>query len=109
VGAEPGRRGYPSVGAYRSAASTGAVDSTLRHDVDAARATSTHGFAYSDTATTAVLVDAYPLWLEAVERVLQSLGVSVAGKVTSPADAIELLEWVQPALLVTRSGLREER
>jgi len=48
-----------------------------------------------------VLADAYPLWLEAVERVLRPLGVSVAGKATSPADAVELLEELRPALLVT--------
>jgi DNA-binding NarL/FixJ family response regulator len=48
-----------------------------------------------------VLADAYPLWLDAVERVLRPLGVSVVGKATLPADAIELLERLRPALLVT--------
>jgi two-component system, NarL family, response regulator DegU len=50
---------------------------------------------------TAVLADAYPLWLEAVERVLRPLAVSVVGKGTSPAEAIELLKRTNPALLVT--------
>jgi DNA-binding NarL/FixJ family response regulator len=59
------------------------------------------GEAESGAVISAVLADAYPLWLEAVERVLRPLGVWVAGKVTSPAEAIELLEELQPELLVT--------
>jgi DNA-binding NarL/FixJ family response regulator len=50
---------------------------------------------------TAVVADAYPLWLEAVELVLDDLGVLTVGKATSASEAVRLIEEHQPQLLVT--------
>ena len=103
MGAQPEHpgSGYRYVRAYRDAGGARATDAASRHDVAPKGAAGTDGGADSATAVTAVLADAYPLWLDAVERVLRPLGVSVAGKATSPADAVKLLEELQPALLVT--------
>ena len=49
----------------------------------------------------AVLLDRQPLWLEAVECVLNRTGVRVAGKATSPSVALDLLEELQPDVFVT--------
>jgi DNA-binding NarL/FixJ family response regulator len=49
----------------------------------------------------AVLLDRHPLWLEAVERVVQRTGVAVVGRATSPAIALELVGAHQPDLFVT--------
>jgi DNA-binding NarL/FixJ family response regulator len=104
LGAQPEHpgSGYPNVPAYRAA-------SLLARDADAVPGQDdavdgvlqAAGGAGSETAATAVLADAYPLWLEAVERVLRPLGITVAAKATSPADAVLLLKQLQPALLVT--------
>ena len=50
---------------------------------------------------TAVLLDRHPLWHEAVEHVLQRVGVSVVGKTSSPAEALSLIRAEQPNLFVT--------
>ena len=47
-----------------------------------------------------MLVDQHPLWLEAVEQVLHRVAVKVAGKATSFAEGDDLLEGLQPDLLV---------
>ena len=49
----------------------------------------------------AVLLDRQPLWLEAVERVLERIDVRVAGKATSPTPALELIEAHRPDVFVT--------
>jgi DNA-binding NarL/FixJ family response regulator len=49
----------------------------------------------------AVIADAYPLWLRAVETVLESLGVATIGTASTPADGIELIAELQPEILVT--------
>ena len=49
----------------------------------------------------AVLLDRYPLWLDAVEVVLARLDVSVVGKTTSPVAALSLLETLQPDIFIT--------
>jgi DNA-binding NarL/FixJ family response regulator len=49
----------------------------------------------------AVIADAYPLWLRAVETVLESLGVATIGTASVPADGIELIAALQPEILVT--------
>lgn len=49
---------------------------------------------------TAVLLDPHPLWLDALERVLERLGVSVGLKTTSPSAVLASLDQVQPDLLV---------
>ncbi len=51
-------------------------------------------------ARTAVLLDGYPLWLDAVETVLAGIGVSVVGKTTSPQRALALLDEHSPDLLI---------
>jgi DNA-binding NarL/FixJ family response regulator len=51
-------------------------------------------------AQTAVILDEHPLWLEAVEAVLQRIGIRVAGKTTSASQALTLVEKARPDLLV---------
>ena len=46
-----------------------------------------------------VLLDPHPIWLDAVELVLNRVGVKVVGKTTSGAEAIRLVETLQPDLL----------
>jgi DNA-binding NarL/FixJ family response regulator len=58
----------------------------------------------SSAARTAVLFDPYPMWLEAVERVLEKIGVSVVGKTTDPDAVVELVERAKPDLLVAETG-----
>jgi DNA-binding NarL/FixJ family response regulator len=50
---------------------------------------------------TAVLLDRHPLWLEALERLLDQVGVKVVGKTTSPVEALDLVERTRPTVLVT--------
>jgi DNA-binding NarL/FixJ family response regulator len=47
----------------------------------------------------AVLLDPHPIWLDAVELVLNRVGVEVVGKTTSGTDAGSLVEEKQPDLL----------
>jgi DNA-binding NarL/FixJ family response regulator len=49
---------------------------------------------------TAVLLDGDPLWLNAVEAVVSEKGVAVVGKETEGAAALELVERLEPDLLV---------
>jgi DNA-binding NarL/FixJ family response regulator len=49
---------------------------------------------------TAVILDEHPLWLEAVEGVLQRIGIRVIGKTSSPRHALTLVEEARPDLLV---------
>ena len=49
---------------------------------------------------TAVLLDPHPLWLKAVEQVLTSVGVQVAGKATTVDHALALADRHQPEMLV---------
>jgi DNA-binding NarL/FixJ family response regulator len=49
---------------------------------------------------TAVLLDPYPLWLDAVELVLTRNGVDVVGQTTDPDRALALVEEFRPAVLV---------
>ena len=48
---------------------------------------------------TAVLLDPHPLWLDAVEQVLERIGTDVVGKATAPEQALSLVEAHQPDLL----------
>ena len=58
---------------------------------------------------TAVLVDEHPLWLDAVEQVLERVSVRVAGRATTFADGALLIAAVEPDLLVTEiSGLDDD-
>ncbi len=49
---------------------------------------------------TAVIADPHPLWLDAVEQVLDGVGVRTVGKTTSAAEAIELVRKLQPDILI---------
>lgn len=49
---------------------------------------------------TAVLLDHQRLWLEAVDRVVQRVGVSVVGKATEPDTALALLAHHHPDLFI---------
>jgi DNA-binding NarL/FixJ family response regulator len=49
----------------------------------------------------AVVIDAYPLWLEAVEAVLHGLGLATVGKATSPAEGLRLIAEHRPEIVVT--------
>jgi DNA-binding NarL/FixJ family response regulator len=49
---------------------------------------------------TAVLLDAHPLWLDAVEQVLTRIDVSVLGKSSDTESAMALLDEHEPDLLV---------
>jgi DNA-binding NarL/FixJ family response regulator len=49
---------------------------------------------------TSVLFDPHPLWLDALEPILRSLGVAVVGRTTSPENALELVEDTRPDLLI---------
>src|SRR5687767_11071247 len=48
-----------------------------------------------------VIVDAFPLWLEAIESTLTRLGVEVVARATDWADALRTLDAHEPDLLVT--------
>lgn len=50
---------------------------------------------------TAVILDRHPLWLEALEGLLDRVGVTVLGKTTSPAEALEMLEETHPTVFIT--------
>jgi NarL family two-component system response regulator LiaR len=58
----------------------------------------------SSAARTAVLFDPFPMWLDAVERVLERIGVAVVGKSTDPDTAVELVESARPDLLVAETS-----
>ena len=49
----------------------------------------------------AVLLDPHPLWLDALESVLDRTGVEVASKTSSPDEALAAVEYHRPDLFVT--------
>src|SRR5204863_3060660 len=52
------------------------------------------------STTSAILLDQHPLWLDALERVVEDLGVRVAGKTTDPEAALGLVSSCRPDLLI---------
>jgi DNA-binding NarL/FixJ family response regulator len=54
---------------------------------------------------TAVLLDPHPLWLEAVQSVLASLDIAVAGKATTAEEALEMIERHEPDIFLVETGL----
>ncbi len=50
---------------------------------------------------TAVIVDRHPLWLDALERLLDRVGVTVVGRTTSPDEALEMVEQAGPDLFIS--------
>ena len=57
----------------------------------------------SHAARTAVLLDQFPLWLDAVEHAVARLGIQVVGKTGSPDEALSLLEEHEPDVLVAET------
>jgi DNA-binding NarL/FixJ family response regulator len=49
---------------------------------------------------TAVILDRHPLWLEALERLLERAGVKVIGKTTSAGEAMDLVEESDPGVFI---------
>jgi DNA-binding NarL/FixJ family response regulator len=58
----------------------------------------------SPKETTAVLLDPYPLWLDAVEQALSRNDVIVVGRSTDPNEALTLVEELQPSVFVAEPG-----
>jgi DNA-binding NarL/FixJ family response regulator len=54
----------------------------------------------AEEQTTAVLLDPHPLWLDTLEQVLGNAGVETVGRLTSPSEALALVEAVRPTLLL---------
>ena len=54
----------------------------------------------SNSHRTAVLLDPHPLWLDAVESILDSIDVTVVGRTTRPEHALDLVEQKQPDILI---------
>jgi len=52
---------------------------------------------------TAVIRDPHPLWIDAVESVLESIDVEVVGRAAEPEDALELVEELRPDLLIAET------
>jgi len=50
---------------------------------------------------TAIIADPHPLWLDAVEQVLDGIGVRTVGKTTSPTEALKLVRELEPDILIT--------
>jgi DNA-binding NarL/FixJ family response regulator len=57
---------------------------------------------------TAVVVDRYPLWLEAMEHVLARLRVSVVGRTVSAAEGYQLVCEHEPDVLITDIETEDE-
>ena len=49
----------------------------------------------------AVIADPHPLWLDAVEQVLNRIGITVVGKTTSAKEALELVRELEPDILIS--------
>jgi DNA-binding NarL/FixJ family response regulator len=50
---------------------------------------------------TAIVLDHHPIWLEAVQAILERIGVEVVGTTTLPNELIELVDLHHPDVLVT--------
>jgi DNA-binding NarL/FixJ family response regulator len=46
------------------------------------------------------VLDRHPLWLDAMDRLLEEIGVEVAGRTTDPDEAVDLVEQYGPDVLV---------
>src|SRR5205807_7098722 len=56
---------------------------------------------------TAVILDPHPLWLEALHSVLTSIDVEVVGKSCRAEEALQMIEALEPDILVAETGLSE--
>jgi DNA-binding NarL/FixJ family response regulator len=57
--------------------------------------------AHVGSERTAVVHDPHPLWIDAVESVLESIDVRVVGRAATPEQALELVDEHRPSLLIT--------
>ncbi len=57
--------------------------------------------AHPGSERTAVIHDPHPLWIDAVESVLESIDVRVVGRAATPEQALELVDEHRPSLLIT--------
>jgi DNA-binding NarL/FixJ family response regulator len=57
---------------------------------------------------TAVIVDHHPLWLDALERLLEQVGINVVGRTTQADEAYELLDQHKPDVFVSEYESLEE-
>jgi two-component system nitrate/nitrite response regulator NarL len=53
---------------------------------------------------TAVLFDPHPLWLDALESILDSVGVTAVGRTTSPEDVVALVAEHEPDILICETA-----
>jgi two-component system, NarL family, response regulator DegU len=53
-----------------------------------------------DMRRTAVLLDEHPMWLSALERVLEDVGFEPIAKVKSPVEALEVIKTERPDLFL---------
>lgn len=56
---------------------------------------------------TAVLLDPHPLWLDALDAILESIDVTVIGRTTSPEEALQLVEAGRPDVLICETQTLE--
>jgi DNA-binding NarL/FixJ family response regulator len=54
---------------------------------------------------TAILLDQYPLWLDALERLLDQVGITAIAKTTDPQAALDALSERRPQLFVLDTDL----
>jgi DNA-binding NarL/FixJ family response regulator len=57
---------------------------------------------------TAVILDRHPLWLDALERLLDRVGVTVVGKTTSATAALEAIDELRPRVFIAEYDALEE-
>ncbi len=55
---------------------------------------------HSNEGHSAVLLDQHPIWLDAIERMLEKMTITPVGKTTDPAEALELIEEHRPDLFI---------
>jgi DNA-binding NarL/FixJ family response regulator len=55
---------------------------------------------------TAIVLDEQPLWLEAMEHLLNRAGMRVVAKTTDPSEALDLVAVHEPDILLTDYGVR---
>jgi DNA-binding NarL/FixJ family response regulator len=53
---------------------------------------------------TAVLFDPHPLWLDALQSILDSVGVTVVGRTTSPEEVLALVTERNPDILICETA-----
>jgi DNA-binding NarL/FixJ family response regulator len=62
---------------------------------------------HAEERRTAVLLDPHPLWLDVLEQILGKVGVETVGRLTSPSEALALVESLRPTLLLVDPDARD--